>query len=166
MGVQRISLGALAILLGTVTLALPSDQSSQVTKVNFIENRGCYWSGSQTNNAIKDNFIPVSFLFIPVSFLANQLITQPSNSKKVEADRLFKEGEQQLNSNQPQAALEYLQQALLIYQQMKERLAEGQTLKSIGNAYYFLKDYPQAIAHQQQVLIIAREMINTTCMEN
>jgi tetratricopeptide (TPR) repeat protein len=82
------------------------------------------------------------------------------NSSKAEADRLFKLGEQQLKSNQPKAALESFQKALPIYQQIKERLAEGHTHKSIANAYYFLKDYPQAIAHQQQALSIAREIKN------
>ncbi|QFS51518.1 tetratricopeptide repeat protein [Nostoc sphaeroides] len=119
MGVKRISLGALAILLGTFAIALPSAK--------------------------------------PVSLYVTQVM---HNSKKAEADRLFKLGEEQIKSNQPKAALESFQKALPIYQQIKERLAEGHTHRSIGNAYYFLKDYPQAIAHQQQALSIAREIKN------
>ncbi|WP_190445599.1 tetratricopeptide repeat protein [Tolypothrix tenuis] len=89
-----------------------------------------------------------------------QALAQNLDTSKVEAERIFKQGEQQLNNGQPQAALKSLQQALLIYQQLKERLAEGHTQRSIGNAYYLLKDYPQAIAHQQQALIIGREIKN------
>jgi tetratricopeptide (TPR) repeat protein len=82
------------------------------------------------------------------------------NSRKAEGDRLFKLGEEQIKDNQPKAALESFQKALPIYQQIKERLAEGHTHKSIGNAYFFLKDFPQALTHQQQALSIAREIKN------
>lgn len=120
MGVKKISLGVLAILLGTFAIALPSAK--------------------------------------PVSLYLTQAM---HNSRKAEADRLFKLGEQQLKSNQPKPALESFQKALPIYQQIKERLAEGHTYKSIGNAYYFLKNYPQAIAHQQKALGIARKIKNS-----
>jgi tetratricopeptide (TPR) repeat protein len=93
----------------------------------------------------------------PVSLYVTQVM---HNSKKAEADRLFKLGEEQIKSNQPKAALESFQKALPIYQQIKERLAEGHTHRSIGNAYYLLKDYPQALTHQQQALSIAREIKN------
>lgn len=119
MVVKRISLGVLAILLGTFTIALPSAK--------------------------------------PVSLYVTQVM---HNSRKAEADRLGQLGKQQLKSNQPKAALQSFQKALPIYQQIKERLAEGHTYKSIGNAYYFLKDYTQAIAHQQKALNIAREIKN------
>ncbi len=93
----------------------------------------------------------------PVSIYVTQVM---HNSRKAEADRLFKLGEQQIKNNQPKAALESFQKALPIYQQIKERFAEGHTHKSIANAYYFLKDYPQAIAHQQKALDIAKEIKN------
>ncbi|MEH2069931.1 MAG: CHAT domain-containing protein [Nostoc sp.] len=119
MAVSKISLGALAIVLGTFAFALPSAK--------------------------------------PISLYVTQVM---HNSSKAEADRLFKLGEQQIKDNQPKAALESFQKALLIYQQIKERLAEGHTHKNISNAYFFLKDFPQALAHQQQALSIAREIKN------
>ncbi|MDZ8263861.1 CHAT domain-containing protein [Nostoc sp. ChiQUE01b] len=119
MGVKKISLGALAIVLCTFAIALPSAK--------------------------------------PVSLYVSQVM---HNSNKAEADRLFKLGEQQIKDNQPKAALESFQKALLIYQQIKERLAEGHTHKNISNAYFFLKDFPQALTHQQQALSIAREIKN------
>ncbi|MEA5573477.1 CHAT domain-containing tetratricopeptide repeat protein [Calothrix sp. UHCC 0171] len=98
----------------------------------------------------------------PVSLYVTQVM---HNSRKAEADRLFKLGEQQLKSKQPEAkakaALEFFQKALPIYQQLRERLAEGHTHKSIGNAYIFLKDFSQATTHQEQALSIAREIKNT-----
>jgi CHAT domain-containing protein len=126
MAVNKIYLGALAIVLGTFALAkltegiaLPSAKS--------------------------------------VSLYVSQVM---HNSSKAEADRLFKLGEQQIKDNQPKAALESFQKALPIYQQIQERLAEGHTHKNISNAYFFLKDYPQALTHQQQALSIAREIKN------
>ena len=54
--------------------------------------------------------------------------------------------------------MQTLQAALKRYRDLKDRAAEGQTLKSIGNAYQALKQYDEAIAHQQQALEIAREI--------
>ena len=85
-------------------------------------------------------------------------IAQTVSSRKVEADRLLKQGNEQIDKNQAQEALKTLQQALAIYQAVNDRLGEGKTFKSIGNAYRSLKDYEKALAQQQQALAIALEI--------
>ncbi|BAZ77513.1 TPR repeat-containing protein [Aulosira laxa NIES-50] len=49
------------------------------------------------------------------------------------------------------------QQALIIYQKIKDRQAEGTVLGNLGVAYFFLGDYKKAIEHHQQSLAIALE---------
>ena len=85
-------------------------------------------------------------------------MTQTTDARRIEADHLLKQGNEQLTANQQEAALAVLQGALKLYQDLNCRAAEGQTLKSIGNAYQALRQYDYAIAHQQQALEIAREI--------
>jgi len=89
------------------------------------------------------------------SALAQAPTTQ---DRKTQADRLLDEGLKQLNASQFQAALQSLQQALTIYQEIQDRSGEGQALKNLGNTYYALKDYTKAIEYQQQALAIAKRV--------
>ncbi|MGI0485838.1 CHAT domain-containing protein [Pantanalinema rosaneae CENA516] len=90
------------------------------------------------------------------------VLAQPVVSdRKTEAERLFEQGIKQLEQNQPQAAIASFEQALVIYRELKDRLKEGHTLRSIGNAYWSLKNYPKVIEVQQQVLAIAQSISNT-----
>ena len=102
--------------------------------------------------------IPVSVVLSIVFQTEIPAISQTMQERKAEADRLLKEGNEQLTANQPEAALPMLQAALKLYRDLKDRAAEGQTLKSVGNAYQALKEYEKAIAHQQQAIEIAREI--------
>ncbi|MBE9128386.1 MULTISPECIES: CHAT domain-containing protein [unclassified Coleofasciculus] len=79
--------------------------------------------------------------------------------RKAEADCLLEQGIKQIDTNRFQLALQPLQQALAIYREIQDRQGEGQTLKNLGNAYFYsLKDYTKAIEYQQQALAIAREI--------
>jgi CHAT domain-containing protein len=99
-----------------------------------------------------------SLVSTPHSQLPASAQTSTTQARKAEADRLLKQGEQQLASNKPQAALESFQKALLIYQEIREQAGQGQAFKNSGNAAYASGDYPKAIEYQQQALTIAREI--------
>jgi CHAT domain-containing protein len=87
-------------------------------------------------------------------------VVNTNPAQNTEADRLLKQGNEQLGANQPQEAFKSLQQALEIYRKNGDRAGEGQTLKSIGNFYYKKQDYPKAIEYYQKALTIAREIKN------
>ncbi|MEP6517025.1 CHAT domain-containing tetratricopeptide repeat protein [Microcoleus vaginatus] len=101
------------------------------------------------------------FRFIPNSqfkIINSQALAQTQAERKAEADRLFKQGIQQYQISQFQAALQSWQQALIIYREIKDRQSEGNVLGSLGIAYFLLGDYAKAIEYQQQWLAIAREI--------
>ncbi|BAZ01093.1 TPR repeat-containing protein [Tolypothrix tenuis PCC 7101] len=104
----------------------------------------------------------VFYLTLPLGGLlieplgASQVLAQGSDARRTEADRLLQRGEELLDKYQSQAALQNFQQALKIYRQIQYRPGEGRTLKGIGNAYYDLNDFNQAISYQQQALEIAQ----------
>ena len=85
-------------------------------------------------------------------------IAQTVSSRKIEADRLLKQGNEQLAKNQFKEALSTLQQALAIYREIEDLSDEGQTLKGIGNIHFNLAEYEKAVEFQQQALAIARKV--------
>ncbi|MEG4105910.1 CHAT domain-containing tetratricopeptide repeat protein [Microcoleus sp. S13_C5] len=87
-------------------------------------------------------------------------IAQTTDARQAEGDRLLRQGLQQYETGQVQAALNSWQQALQIYRALKNRLGEGATLAFLGNAYRFLGNYAKAIEYTQQSLAIAREIKN------
>jgi len=100
------------------------------------------------------------FRFIPNSqfkIINSQALAQ-TQAQQAEADRLLKQGIQQYDISQFQAALQSWQQALIIYREIKDRQGEGWALGSLGIAYHSLGDYAKAIDYQQQSLAIAREI--------
>jgi CHAT domain-containing protein/Tfp pilus assembly protein PilF len=82
---------------------------------------------------------------------------QTNQARKAEADRLFKQGNQQFQISQFVAAFQSWQQALTIYQEIKDRLGEGAALGNLGIAYNALGKYEKAIEFQLQTLAITRE---------
>ncbi|MEG4201394.1 CHAT domain-containing tetratricopeptide repeat protein [Microcoleus sp. Pol12A5] len=101
------------------------------------------------------------FRFIPNSqfkIINSQALAQTQAERKAEADRLFKQGIQQYQISQFQAALQSWQQALIIYREIKNRQGEGRALGNLGSAYFYLGDYAKAIEYAQQWLAIAREI--------
>ena len=101
------------------------------------------------------------FLFIPsaqAKIPPPQALAQNPAGRKAEADRLFKQGLEQFQTSQFQAALQSWQQALIIYREIKDRQGEGWALGNLGVAYRSLGDYSKAIEYAQQWLAIAREI--------
>ena len=63
---------------------------------------------------------------------------QTTQDRKVKADRLLQQGNQQYQISQFEAAFQSWQQALAIYREIKDRLGEGQSLGNLGIAYHSL----------------------------
>jgi CHAT domain-containing protein len=101
------------------------------------------------------------FLFIPsaqAKIPPPQVLAQHPAGPKAEADRLLKQGIEQFQTSQLQAALQSWQQALIVYREIKDRQGEGWALGNLGVAYRSLGDYSKAIEYAQQQLAIAREI--------
>ncbi|WP_427162925.1 CHAT domain-containing protein [Aliinostoc sp. HNIBRCY26] len=97
---------------------------------------------------------------LPILFSASQVSAQTSQDRKAEADRLLLQGIKQFPTGQLEAVLQSWQQALKIYQEIKDRKGEGAALANLANAYKVLKDYPKIIECYKQYLPIARESKN------
>lgn len=80
--------------------------------------------------------------------------------RKSEAETLTQTGLKQLENNQAEAAIKTFQQALTIYQEIKDRSGEGETLKNLGNAYFAGGNPTKAMEIYQQSLTIAKEIKN------
>ncbi|MBW4475404.1 MAG: CHAT domain-containing protein [Tolypothrix brevis GSE-NOS-MK-07-07A] len=91
-------------------------------------------------------------------FTASQVLAQTGNQRKTEADRLHDQGLQELETSQFEAALQSFQQALKIYQEIKDRKNEIAALGNIGIVYNNLGDNTKAIGYYQQILVIAQEI--------
>ena len=89
-----------------------------------------------------------------------QLAQTENDPRKTEADRLFQQGIEQSETSQFTAALQSWQQALKIYQEIKDRTGEAGALLSQGIAYLRLEDKARAIASLKQGLKIAKEINN------
>lgn len=85
-------------------------------------------------------------------------LAQTPNASKADADRLLQQGGQQYRTGQFQAALQSLQQALIIYRQIGDRAGEGTTLIGIGSVYTNLGQYLNALQNYQQALVVAKQL--------
>jgi tetratricopeptide (TPR) repeat protein len=121
------------------------------------------------------NLFTIAFLLSPLQGVGVAQTAQNSNSsqqtqstpdrsrgnttdRKAEADRLSQQALEQHRSSQFQAAMQSFQQALVIYQEIGDRVVEGRTLYNIGTGYSDLGQYPQALEQYRQALIISREV--------
>jgi CHAT domain-containing protein/Flp pilus assembly protein TadD len=100
---------------------------------------------------------PLSFIVV-APLTAPQVLAQTPDDRPAEALRLFRQGREQLDTSQFDAALQSFQQALTIYREIKDRQGEGWALGNLGNVYEDLGDYAQAIDYYKQTLAIAREI--------
>ncbi|WP_199334151.1 MULTISPECIES: CHAT domain-containing tetratricopeptide repeat protein [Nostocaceae] len=88
-----------------------------------------------------------------------------SRQLQEQARQLFQLGMQQIRSRTDKDAVNNLQQALNIYQAIKDRKGEADTLFWLGNAYFVVVKYDKTINFYNQSLAIARE-INDQQLEN
>ncbi|MEG3920362.1 tetratricopeptide repeat protein [Microcoleus sp. T3_A4] len=77
---------------------------------------------------------------------------QNAQNTKTEADRLFQQGNEQLNSGELQKSLETYQQVLEIRRKIGDRPGEGEVLHKIGVVYHYLNQYHQAVEFYQKAL--------------
>ncbi|AFW97184.1 TPR repeat-containing protein (plasmid) [Anabaena sp. 90] len=82
-----------------------------------------------------------------------------------QARQLFEQGMQQIRSRTHEAAVNNLNEALNIYQNIQDRQGEAETLFWLGNAYFAVANYDEVINFYNQSLAIARE-INYQWLEN
>ena len=85
---------------------------------------------------------------------------QSSSTRQAEADQLWQQGLKQYQTSQFQAALQSLEQALVIYREIGDRAGEGKALVGTGTVHDSLGQYPQALEQLQQALVIFREAGN------
>ncbi|MEG4348112.1 CHAT domain-containing protein [Microcoleus sp. LAD1_D3] len=85
-------------------------------------------------------------------------ITQTTDARQAEGDRLLRQGIRQYQTSQFQAALNSWQKALQLYRVLKDRYKEGWTLGNLAAVYGDLGNYAKAIEYGQQQLVIAREI--------
>ena len=93
-------------------------------------------------------------------FSVSPVVAQTNQEKFEEADRLNKQGIEQYNTSQLQAALQSLQAALEIYQEIEDKEGIAKSLNNLGLVYDDLGQYEKAINYYQQSLAIDQEIEN------
>jgi len=78
--------------------------------------------------------------------------------QKAKADQLMEQGIDQHETGKSETAIEFLQEALNIYQEIKHRQGEAEALDNLGLVYYDIENYVKAIESFQQYLVLAREL--------
>lgn len=84
-------------------------------------------------------------------------VVQRADARLSQADQLLDQGIQQYRTGQPTLAIVTLQQALARYQALADQPKIIKTLRNLGNAYFVMTDYQQAISYYQQSLDLARK---------
>ncbi|MFM6278059.1 MAG: tetratricopeptide repeat protein, partial [Dolichospermum sp.] len=82
-----------------------------------------------------------------------------------QARQLFEQGMQQIRSRTHETAVNNLNEALNIYQNIQDRQGEAETLFWLGNAYFAVAKYDEVSNFYNQSLAIARE-INYQWLQN
>ncbi|MBD1837164.1 CHAT domain-containing tetratricopeptide repeat protein [Coleofasciculus sp. FACHB-501] len=111
---------------------------------------------------------------LPAPLTAPQALAQTPNARKAEAERLDGQAFDQYLANQQEAALQSWQQALLLYQELKDRRGEELVLEKIDMVYetqadrlrkqgagqYFTSQWAAALQSLEQSLLIYRDIKN------
>ena len=91
-------------------------------------------------------------------FFVPAAIAQTAANRKVEADRLYEQSNQQYRISQFEAALQSRQRALEIYQEIGDRFGEAISLGGIGTTYWYLGQFQRSIEYCDRSLVVAREI--------
>ena len=83
---------------------------------------------------------------------------QTNLDRKAVGDRLFREAEYLSVRNSFERAISKFKEALLIYQEIGDKVGIGKTLSNIGYVRYNQKEYEQALNYFQQALPILQEL--------
>jgi CHAT domain-containing protein len=106
--------------------------------------------------------IPFAPKFLALFPTPPALAQTTDTTHTAEAERLLQQASQQYQTSQFQAALQSLQQALTIYQQIGDKAEEGATLGNIGLVYGGLGQYANALKYYQQALVIFKQVSDKT----
>lgn len=90
------------------------------------------------------------------SFTPLEASAQTQDSRKTSADQLFKQGIEQYQKRQLEAAINSWQQALSLYQQLQDRQGQKAALGGLNAAYLGLANYNKAIEVLQVLLPITK----------
>lgn len=93
-----------------------------------------------------------------VPFPTLKALAQTQDGHKDSADQFLEQGSVQYQQRQFEAAIQSLQQALAIYQQLQNHQGEGTTLEYLGATYLTLGNYKKAIASLQPLLPIMQAL--------
>ena len=102
---------------------------------------------------------PVTFGAAAV-FSARPTSVQTQDTRKAQADQLFRQGIEQYQQGKLDAAIESWQQALSLYRQLQDREGEGVALGNLGATYLSLGNYSKAIEFLEPFLAIAKDTGN------
>ncbi|MEW6492028.1 MAG: CHAT domain-containing tetratricopeptide repeat protein [Cyanobacteriota bacterium] len=147
----RIGLTALLTVLATLVSA---DLGFPVLG-QLIQNPLAHLSWEETS---QPDFVPLRYRAPKSKIQNSQVLAQTPDARKAEADQLRQQGIQQAQTGQVEAALKSWEQALAIYQEIKDRVGEGKTVGNLGVAYYNLGNYTEAIRYYRQSLAIGKEI--------
>jgi CHAT domain-containing protein/Tfp pilus assembly protein PilF len=95
---------------------------------------------------------------LPPLFQVSQVLAQTPQDRKAEADRLYQQGDKQIQTSQYKAALQSFQQALAIYRQIQDHRGEALSLNYIAIVQRTLGNYVQALEFYKQALDLFREL--------
>ncbi|MEH2077597.1 MAG: CHAT domain-containing tetratricopeptide repeat protein [Nostoc sp.] len=95
---------------------------------------------------------------LAILFQTSQVLAQTPQDRKAEAERLYQQGNKQIQTSQYKEALQSFQQALAIYREIKDRKGEAFSLNYIAIVKRTLGQYPQALEFYKQALYIFREI--------
>jgi len=93
---------------------------------------------------------PLSLFLVglPVQMVVSEEVrSQSVQNGKSEVDKLLELGNQQIDKNQFQEAIQTLERAVKIYRQDKNLAGVSNALRRLGVAYFSLKDNQKAIAY-------------------
>ena len=89
--------------------------------------------------------------------VAAQTLSEQEQARKAKANRLFRASVYRYVHSNFEGALASFEEALLIYQEIGDKVGMGETLYYIGQIYESTEDYEQALDYFQRVLPISRE---------
>ena len=102
---------------------------------------------------VSSSLLPVTSRHSPVVAQA-----QTNQNQKLEAERLLAEGMELYDQINFGEALGRFEEALLIYQEIGNKVGVGTTHYQIGRVYYSLKEYQQASDYYQRALVVQGEV--------
>ena len=95
---------------------------------------------------------------LPILFQISQVFAQTATDRIAEAERLYQQGDQQIQTSQYKEALQSFQQALTIYREIKDRKGQAFSLNYIAIVKRTLGDNIESLEFYKQALYIFREI--------